>query len=118
MGDKSTMSPEVKHQAAISHLHALISDLHSITSAMEVLVGNPGPDAQHFYAESVRLAATATDMGLTRRDHLIELAAREPDRVSFPRLAGLANVSVNTIRNKLGLNPGSEPKRVSDTPSF
>lgn len=116
--DLSAMTASDKREAASSALLALASELDAVAQSMQTLVQNPGPDPQHFYAEAVRLASLATDMSTARRDILTELAAREPDRVSFPRLSALTSISVNTLRNRLGLNPGTEQRRATDKPDF
>ena len=110
-------SASAKMETAMSTLQRMAKELNSIAVAADILRATPVADRRHFYAEAVRLAAAADQSAAMHRDSLIGLAARQPDRVSLPKLSQLSGVSVNTIRSKIGLN-GPPTTSGADDPVF
>ena len=94
-----------KHALAVTHLEGLMRDTRALLNAADALVRNPGPDPQHFYAESVRLAAETTRTATAYRERLAQTALQAPHRVSFPKVSALTGVSVNTLRSRMGHTP-------------
>lgn len=83
-------------------LRSTAEELRELAGSIESLADSPGPDMAHWYAECVRVVASGEPLILSARDNLISAACmREPDRVPIMRIARVAGMNVNTVRNRL-----------------
>lgn len=99
-----------KEQAVFGQVRTYADSLRSVADSLDALAAQPGPNRPHAYAEVVRLTGEAMEASRAAQFNLVSLIHQAPDKVSLSKLASLARVSLNTLRNNLGLNPGREPQ--------
>ena len=99
--------PPSKNALTAHYLDRLATDLETIATAVRNLTASISDDTtregqRHTSAEAVRVTAQALRVSTEARDHLLALAARDPHPVPLNRLAALSDLSVNTVRSRLG----------------
>lgn len=72
-----------------------------VLDSLSLLLDSPGRNADHSYAEMVRLTAQVRDTAQIHAEHLALTAYQEPAALSLRRLAAALGISVNTFRRRI-----------------